>query len=755
MADRITSLTDLPLDILVLIFPYLDANSFLSLCSTCKALQQSSIRFDSSYWSQVTRCTFRVPNQPVVQADGERWQKMYRRLLTQSRVFTWGNNTHLCLGHTPEGHDAHMAPQMRRRWTYRDFHVSFPTEMERTRELGIIADMQCGYVTISVHCSDRRTNHICRGWSTTLLTSKGCLYTVGVLDGLHVARDHSTDGPRPLQYPPSFPQVNERYEPSVAIRQFSSGRSHILGLSDSGKIWSWYAAYQPSLQVKFLHVDVNETSSSSGTSQSTTEQRRSTGRVRQVIAGWSKSSAYIYGTGIILWTPVKRNDGEEEVDTVLVMESVVPKTAYQRQRNSSRGFKEDEALGGEVGSVVNYIVLEHFVVFVTDIGKVFTAKMTWDGDDGSIPEILELRVLRNDAGTTSDVQGSFRSFAVFKGGEVITAHQDYLEECWERRYNDLDQNEITGLKWIPALQHNNVISVAFGDYHFHALHSTGRITSYGTEPQGCGALGLGGDGDPEGRIRGIRYVGFSRDGKLLPHTYTHGRQVWFEPEKKQWIRFMTSGGKDPEEAKERLRMTVTDANVQGEISEWFEQEGKDWDKYPDLKDADEDELGAYFALSVSAAGWHSGALVLVNESLAAKVTDRCIVADPDTAELGQVKGKTSVPGKLSSSSESSSSQSLGAITSTLRWVNSWARWFLGLPSFPDNYNGLPAARLAPRRLFTEPTMHGASPGKGFKYIWAEHSFPRLRLADGTEMPGQVPFSEWRFGRPDWQLDVDV
>ncbi|OCK93106.1 uncharacterized protein K441DRAFT_567282 [Cenococcum geophilum 1.58] len=647
MADRITSLIDLPLDILVLIFPYLDANSFLSLCSTCKALQQSSIRLDSSFWSQVTQCTFRVPNQPVVQADGERWQKMYRRLLTQSRVFTWGNNTHLCLGHTPEGHDAHMAPQMRRRWTYRDFHVSFPTEMERTRELGIIADMQCG------------------GWSTTLLTSKGCLYTVGVLDGLHVARDHSTDGPRPLQYPPSFPQVNERYEPSVAIRQFSSGRSHILGLSDSGKIWSWYAAYQPSLQVKFLHVDVNETSSSSGTSQSTTEQRRSTGRVRQVIAGWSKSSAYIYGTGIILWTPVKRNDGEGEVDTVLVMESVVPKTAYQRQRNSSRGFKEDEALGEEVGSVVNYIVLEHFVVFVTDIGKVFTAKMTWDGDDGSIPEILELRVLRNDAGTTSDVQGSFRSFAVFKGGEVITAHQDYLEECWERRYNDLDQNEITGLKWIPALQHNNVISVAFGDYHFHALHSTGRITSYGTEPQGCGALGLGGDGDPEGRIRGIRYVGFSRDGKLLPHTYTHGRQVWFEPEKKQWIRFMTSGGKDPEEAKERLRMTVTDANVQGEISEWFEQEGKDWDKYPDFKDADEDGLGAYFALSVSAAGWHSGALVLVNESLAAKVTDR------------------------------------------------------------------------------------------FKYIWAERSFPRLRLADGTEMPGQVPFSEWRFGRPDWQLDVDV
>ncbi|OCL12588.1 RCC1/BLIP-II protein [Glonium stellatum] len=738
MAERVASLTDLPLDILVLIFPYLNASSFLSLCSTCKALHQSSIRLDSSYWSQVTRCTFRVPNQPVVQADGERWQKLYRRLLTQSRVFTWGSNTHRCLGHTLETHNVHMTPQMRRRWTYRDSYVSFPTEMERARELGIIADMQCG------------------GWSTTLLTSKGCLYTVGILDGLNAARDHSTNGLLPLQYPPGFPQAIERYEPSVAIRQFSSGRSHILGLSDSGKIWSWYSAHMPSLQVKFLHVDINEVLLMSGPNQSMIEQGRSAGRVRQVVAGWSKSSAYIHGTGIILWAPVKRIQDEEDMDTMFVMESVVvPKTAYQRQKNYFRDPKEVEALGEEVGSVVNYIVLEHFVVFVTDIGKVFTAKMTWHGDYGSVPEVLELRVLRNDTRTTSDVQGSFRSFAVFKDGEVITAHQDYLEQCWERRHDDLDQNEITGLKRIPALQHNDVISVAFGDYHFHALHSTGRITSYGTEPQGCGALGLGGDGDPEGRIRGIRYVGFSRDGKLLPHAYTHGRQVWFEPEKKQWIRFMTSGGKDPEEAKERLRMTVTDANVQGEVSEWFEQEGKDWDKHPDLKDADEDGLGAYFALSISAAGWHSGALVLVNEGLAAKVRDRCIVADPDVAESSQVEGETGIQEGVSSS-EPSSSQPLGAIASTLRWVNSWARWFLGLPSFPDNnYNETHAVKPAPRRLFTEPTMHGASPGKGFQYTWAQNSFPRLRLADGTEMPGQVPFLEWRFERPDWQLNVDV
>jgi SCF-associated factor 1 len=76
----------------------------------------------------------------------------------------------------------------------------------------------------------------------------------------------------------------------------------------------------------------------------------------------------------------------------------------------------------------------------------------------------------------------------------------------------------------------------------------------------------------------------------------------------------------------------------------------------------EDDLGAHFALRISAAGWHSGALVLVNDELADQVR--------------------------SQSSE-------------------------------------------------------------------EQSFPRLRLADGTEMPGTKDFDEWREGRPEWNLDVSA
>ncbi|TKA66904.1 hypothetical protein B0A49_09531, partial [Cryomyces minteri] len=265
-----TKLLDLPVDILVMIFPYLDARSFVSLCQTCKAFQQPDVRLDSTYWSHATRTTFRVPNQPVVQGDGQRWQKLYKRLLTQSRVFTWGNNEKACLGH------------------------SFET-----------------------------------GWSTTLLTSNGALYTVGVIDGLQYIqrRPPYMQVPKvqlvPLRFPAGFPQPTERYDPCVATKEFSSGRSHVLSLCDSGKIWSWSDIERPALQIKLLGVELVEEAN-----------KRRRGYVRKVVAGWTKSSALVSGTGIVIWDPVVRGqDDAEDEDTALVLEHAsVPRTMYQRPR---------------------------------------------------------------------------------------------------------------------------------------------------------------------------------------------------------------------------------------------------------------------------------------------------------------------------------------------------------------------------------------------------------------------------------------
>ncbi|KAI3391091.1 hypothetical protein diail_7969 [Diaporthe ilicicola] len=478
------------------------------------------------------------------------------------------------------------------------------------------------------------------GWSTTLLTSKGTLHTAGVTDGQRIR--HSSQGLQKLIFP-----VDAQYDgPDTAIQQFSAGRSHILAHSDSGRIWSWSDANQPALCVKFASLPINDVSSALADLPPS-----GCGLIRQVVAGWSRSSAYVHGVGIVVWDQA---DGEilHEDTMPALKHAEVPRTGYRRVKDASGESEYEKTLGAEVGSVLNYIILEHFVVFNTDIGRVFSGRF---GDNNSVEAVVELRQLRSEGASPFDVQGSFRRFAVFCNGEVITADQDYLEACWHARNTDADQADVQGLSKIPALQHEDIIQVAFGDYHYLALHSSGKITAYGTEMNACGALGLGGSGPVEGHSRGVVYDDFSRHGRLLPHAYSHGRQVWFDGTKMDWLYRMVDGLPDPDESEERRRLFNNDRNVQGEVSEWIEQESRAWDRAEE-----EDGFGAYFALGVCAAGWHSGALVLVNEELAEKE-----------------------------------------------------------PAYP----------------------------------WTKVRFPRLRLADGTEMPGEKEFDEWRNGRPDWQFNV--
>jgi SCF-associated factor 1 len=438
--------------------------------------------------------------------------------------------------------------------------------------MGIIADLQCG------------------GWSTTILNSKGTLYSVGVLDG-----ERSFGGsadPKALRFPAGYPEspaAAAYNEPTITIRQFSAGRSHILGLSDSGRIWSWHDFGHAAVQIKFVNIDVNE--DSSGGSEMTNNARF--GTVKQVVAGWSYSSAYIHGIGIVAWEPIRPRTArhgyrrarsvprrplqqEPEPDTMLLLENFeLPKTGYQRPRGAIRESDHDRALGEEVGEAKNHIVLEHFVVFVTDIGKVFCSRL--DEKDNA-DNILELCAFSARIGKPLDVQGSFRTFAIFSDDKVLVAEQDYLQRSWDTRTTNPEQTNIAGLKYIPALQHNNVVSIAFGDYHFLVLHSTGKITAYGKEAQFRESLGLG--ALPAARLRGLDSAGIVQaDYGLVPHAYTRGREVWFRKEQQEWLNFLHCGGKDVQEASARFGL-YTDRNrdVIGELSEWIEQEARAWDE---------------------------------------------------------------------------------------------------------------------------------------------------------------------------------
>jgi SCF-associated factor 1 len=682
------SLTDLPIDILVLIVPHLDAKSFLSLCRTCRGLYQDEFRLDSSYWNHVTRSVFRVRNRPTV--GGLHWQRLYKRLLTQSRVYTWGQDANGCLGRGPTNPSRHLMPRgvPRRRApvTGHNTRTSWPEEMSVPEDFGVIADLQCG------------------GWSTSALNDRGVLMTAGILNGMS---QFGFQGQlRPMIYPPGFPQPIQRYDPSVALREFSSGRTHILGLSDSGIVWSWSDVQQPAVQLKFSNLTPIE-----GTTGAVSEAE---GSVRSVVAGWDKSSAYVRGSGIVVWKTVQGLPAEQQDrDTVLISDwAVVPKSWYRRPRGSRREPDEStRMLGQEVGEITNYIVLEHYVVFVTDIHKIFAAR-TVSGAIDDIFELLNLQALSDtdDSPAAIDVQGSFRSFAVFKrDGAVITTDIDYLDA--------LSRGQLAPpITKIPALQNSGVTSMAFGDYHYHALHSDGSISSYGVEPSACGALGLGGGRGvpvPPGMLRGIKYNPWNADGTLLPHAYFRGRRIWFHPESEKWVANLTQSGQD--EGAERVRMCSSIPPVQGEVSEWVEQMGGHWDKRPDVVKKDDDGLGAYFALSIAAAGWHSGALVLVNDDLVNAITESCSSSQPETS--------SSTAGTPLGDEDNEPEISGSTIIQTLTRLVSGA---IGLLGAADTSETTPSA--------------------------ATIDFPRLRLDDGSEMPGEIPFTEWKEPKPDWKLE---
>lgn len=78
----------------------------------------------------------------------------------------------------------------------------------------------------------------------------------GIFDGLS-SRNRGSSSLRQLKFPPAYsPTTKDRYEPSTAIRQFSTGRSSVSGLSDDGKVWSW--TQDTAVLIKSVHVDLKE-----------------------------------------------------------------------------------------------------------------------------------------------------------------------------------------------------------------------------------------------------------------------------------------------------------------------------------------------------------------------------------------------------------------------------------------------------------------------------------------------------------------
>ncbi|KAI4273859.1 MAG: hypothetical protein L6R35_006375, partial [Caloplaca aegaea] len=517
-----TALTELPTDVLYNIFPYLEAADFLALTSTTKLLQ--TYRQDPNFWRSLTRTTFRFPPQPLLQADGARWQWLYRRLRTQTQLYTWGSNGCGNLGHGIGRTDPQASVYESDDSNSRS--IGWPRRVppeQLPEDIGIIADVQCGSVQFSRFSSAAYPELTLAQWMVHNLVE-------------------------------------------FARLPFSSGRKHILGLADDGKVWQW--VNDEARLIKPLHVDVGGN------------------RVARVVAGWEMASMYIAGTGIIYWPDnLPFRPASEDADALLVDTATIPGTSFLRST-----AHEEETLQSRIGQVANHIALENYIIFTTKLNKVFLYRLEFPLPDLDPPEPIELTAFYPTTTNTSfevrDLQGSFRSFAIFTvAGAVLIGNRAMLDAfhatSQPETLSSPPNPPLPQPKIIPALQNNSIISIAFGDHHFQALRSDGTILSLGNDPQACGALGLGFP-NGTGPLRGLMCLGYATQASLREHE---GREVWFDPTMHRWLADMRAkalAAQEGDEAHARGAMVLGESLAPQErlaaaitaTGDYFEREGR-------------------------------------------------------------------------------------------------------------------------------------------------------------------------------------
>ena len=546
---------------------------------------------------------------------------------------------------------------------------------------------------------------------------------------------------RQLEFPPAYPPTTkDRYEPSTAIQQFSTGRASVLGLADDGKVWMW--EQEMGFQVKPVHVDLIENRVQrviAGWLQESVSVIRSA-QTLNVQTGWDRNSMYVTGVGIVYWTSVQDSDilqgGRQEAlpvhDTMLIESVTIPGTSYRRQRNE-RNY--GESLESRIGQVINYVVLSGYIVFVTDLNKIFCYRTTFPMPVLDIPEPIELttfyKALLGQTFIIRDIQGAFTRFAVFiDSGNILTGSEDLLNDFHHASTTSSDEPiPLPSPNLIPSLQSQPIISLAFGDHHFHALHADGIITSYGQELQRCGALGLG--DRAESTLRGVIVTPGGFGAGRLPDG--EGRSVWFEPLMETWLQDIGDKAEDVE-AKQRLSLLNSgNEAVRKAFADHFEEEGSKWEDGV----TKQGEMGAYFTLKVAAAGWHSAALVLVDDEKVEKARDAHNIKPLSTKSRDPSPAASEQSNDSYIHIDSPGEQLANAVYSFYEWLWDLGRWFLGL-----------TAREAARQVAREGIQQranadteGMDDGPKPTFTWSNDPFPRLRLRDGEVMPGEIPVTE--------------
>lgn len=139
-------------------------------------------------------------------------------------------------------------------------------------------------------------------------------------------------------------------------------------------------------------------------------------------------------------------------------------------------------------------------------------------------------------------------------------------------------------------------------------------------------LGVVWGGIPLRGLTGPESGSFSRDVYYFEFAEDKRHNVWFEPEKREWLKYLASeAGSQGDSSDWVTPLKENDHGLLEKYSTCIERAGENWDNFPTIKPEHTDGLGAYFTLSVVSAGWQTVALVLVDKQLAEKVTRKHLV----------------------------------------------------------------------------------------------------------------------------------
>ena len=314
------------------------------------------------------------------------------------------------------------------------------------------------------------------GWCYSLLTLSGKLVIIGSLECVWMGAVTRTA---------EFPV------PDTKVYQHSSGRQHLLALSERGEVWHISSANsEVPLLITFAELDI--------TLGYPGDKPRQPRTVSKVVAGWAASGVLVEGYGIAVWLCIRPQEGELYVKDVPFL---------------SRLSTIEDA-----DAVVDFAIGENYLVAATASGKVFAANM---GDIEREEPIAPMQMLNFEApagqSPINRVVGWFRKFALFnKNGLVHIFDDQDLETSRQhlaaaggprglsRTLNEMKTDAVAPTA-VAGLEEYNIVDVAFGDWHCLALTDTGKVLSWGRESSLCGCLGLG--QSSAAKARGLRVIG--------------------------------------------------------------------------------------------------------------------------------------------------------------------------------------------------------------------------------------------------------